>query len=72
MEIPDLFIDGILNGTNVPAKISLSEKHSLQNILFRTLLDTGVSILGTAQAGIYEKKWVVPLVLYFFQKNHFL
>ena len=53
IEIPDLFIEGILNGSNVPAKISLSEKHSLENILFRNLLDAGVSILGTAQAGIY-------------------
>lgn len=53
IEIPDLFIEGILDGSNVPAKVFLSSNHSLENILFRTLLNAGVSVLGTAQAGIY-------------------
>lgn len=51
--IPDSFVEHILNGTNSPATLLLPREGSLESILFATLASSGVSTLGTAQAGIY-------------------
>lgn len=51
--IPDSFVEQILSGENLPATVILPKESNLEALLFKTLADSGVSLLSTAQAGIY-------------------
>lgn len=52
--IPKDFLAGILNGTNIPARIILPEKGiNSQSKVFRELINAGTTDLATAQAAIY-------------------
>lgn len=51
--LPDGLLHSILDGTNLPARIILPSGNPYEAILFQTLADAGLSILSTAQTGIY-------------------
>jgi len=52
--VPDNFINHIIDGTNTPANIIFPKDGiSTKSILFRTLVNSGVTDIGAAQAGIY-------------------
>lgn len=54
IQIPDKFIEHIMNGTNTPAKIILPQSDlTSESMFFRRLVNAGVDDLGAAQAGIY-------------------
>lgn len=61
--IPERFLDGILDGTNLPAKIILSQGSALEKLLIEELTSAGAVTLGAAQAGIYA-------VTEFYAANH--
>jgi len=52
--VPDNFINHIIDGTNTPANIVFPRSGiSTKSMLFRTLVNSGVTDIGAAQAGIY-------------------
>jgi len=52
--VPDDFINHIIDGTNTPANIIFPRSGiSTKSMLFRTLVNSGVTDIGAAQAGIY-------------------
>ncbi len=54
IRIPKGFIDGIMNGKNVPAVVYFNEKTTnFSSTLLRYMMQAGASDLSTAQAGIY-------------------
>lgn len=53
MEVPEGFVQDIMNGTNTPVQILLPKGVSLESRLFKELTDAGGAILGAIQAGIY-------------------
>lgn len=53
MEIPPGLVESIMNGTNAPVTVTFPKQAGLEASVFRELTEAGMSILGTAQAGIY-------------------
>lgn len=53
MEIPEAFVQDIMNGTNTPVRILLPSDAGLEGQVFRELTDAGARTLGASQAGIY-------------------
>ena len=53
MEVPEGFVQDIMNGTNTPVKILLPKGVGLESRIFKELTDAGASTLGASQAGIY-------------------
>lgn len=52
--IPQDFLAGILNGTNIPARIILPDKGlNSQSKVFRELINAGTTDIATAQAAVY-------------------
>ena len=52
--VPDNFINHIIDGTNTPANIIFPRSGiGTKSMLFRTLVNSGVTDIGAAQAGIY-------------------
>jgi len=53
MELPQGFVEGIMDGSNIPVTVIFPESSGVEAAVFRELTEAGTSILGTAQAGIY-------------------
>lgn len=53
MEVPEGFVQDIMNGTNTPVRIILPEGAGLESRIFKELTDAGSRTLGASQAGIY-------------------
>lgn len=53
MEIPEEFVEDIMDGTNTPVRILLPSDSGLEGQIFRELTDAGARTLGASQAGIY-------------------
>lgn len=53
MEVPAEFIQDIMDGTNTPVRILMTEDAGLEGQIFRELTDAGARTLGASQAGIY-------------------
>ena len=53
MDIPEEFVQGIMNGTNTPVKIVLSRKTGPEGLVLKELTEAGAATLGASQAGIY-------------------
>ena len=53
MEVPEGFIQDIINGTNTPVTVILPENAGTESRIFKELTDAGATILGASQAGIY-------------------
>lgn len=53
MKVPQGLVEGIMDGTNIPAVIVFPESSGLEASVFRELTEAGSSILSTSQAGIY-------------------
>lgn len=53
MEVPDGFVQDIMNGTNTPVKLVFPANAGLESRLFKELADAGARTLSAAQAGIY-------------------
>ncbi|MBQ9764657.1 MAG: ABC transporter permease [Lachnospiraceae bacterium] len=51
--LPPNFIDGIMNGDNIPAEVILHPDSGADSVLFETLASAAAYTLRTAQAGIY-------------------
>ena len=55
MEVPEGFIQDIINGTNTPVTVILPENAGTESRIFKELTDAGATILGASQAGIYAR-----------------
>lgn len=53
LDIPEGFVEDIINGTNTPVKVWLTENAGVEGKLFRELADAGALTLSASQAGIY-------------------
>lgn len=53
MEVPQDFVQNIMNGTNTPVRIILPGGAGLEGRIFKELTDAGAKTLGASQAGIY-------------------
>ena len=53
LDVPEGFVEGIMNGTNIPVKVWLSEDAGAEGKLFQELADAGALTLSASQAGIY-------------------
>ena len=53
MEVPDGFVQSIIDGTNTPVKLTFPANAGLESRLFEELANAGARTLGAAQAGIY-------------------
>ncbi len=53
MEVPEGFVQDIINGTNTPVQILLPKEAGLESRIFKELTDAGGTIVGASQAGIY-------------------
>ena len=53
MEVPEGFVQDIMNGTNTPVRIILPRGAGLESRIFKELTDAGAKTLGASQAGIY-------------------
>lgn len=53
MDIPDGFVQDIMDGTNTPVKLIFPANAGLESRLFEELADAGARTLSAAQAGIY-------------------
>ncbi len=53
MEVPDGFVQDIINGNNTPVKLVFPANAGLESRLFKELADAGARTLSAAQAGIY-------------------
>ena len=53
LDIPEGFVQDIMNGVNTPVKVWLTEHAGIEGKLFRELTDAGAVILSAGQAGIY-------------------
>lgn len=51
--IPEGLAEGIMDGTNTPAKVLLRDGSEIPEQIFRELTRAGMRLLSTAQAGIY-------------------
>lgn len=60
MDIPEGFVESIINGTNTPVPILFSPGDGVEGPVFRELAQAGAKILGSSQAGIYAAgEWCV-------------
>lgn len=57
--IPSGFIDGILNGTNIPANVYLPPNAGIESTIFTSVVDAGVKSLAYVQSAIYAVTDVV-------------
>jgi len=53
LDVPERFVEGIMDGTNEPVRVLLSEESGVSGRIFKELTDAGALTLGSAQAGIY-------------------
>ena len=53
LDIPEGFVEDIINGTNTPVKVWLTKNAGVEGRLFRELADAGALTLSASQAGIY-------------------
>lgn len=53
MEVPEGFVQDIMDGTNTPVKLVFPAGAGLESRLFKELADAGAKTLSAAQAGIY-------------------
>lgn len=53
MSVPAKFVQGILDGSNMPVTIILPQSSALEGKLLKELTQAGARTLGSAQAGIY-------------------
>ena len=53
MEIPEGFVQDIMDGTNTPVTVMLPAGAGTESRIFMELTDAGAKILGSSQAGIY-------------------
>lgn len=53
MEIPEGFVQDIMNGSNTPVRVILPKGAGLESRIFKELTDAGAKTLGASQAGIY-------------------
>lgn len=53
MEVPEGFVQDIMNGTNTPVRVILPKGAGLESRIFKELTDAGAKTLGASQAGIY-------------------
>lgn len=53
MEVPEGFVQDIMNGGNTPVKVLLPLGPGLESRIFKELADAGARTLGASQAGIY-------------------
>lgn len=53
MEVPEGFVQDIMNGSNTPVRLIFPENAGLESRLFKELADAGARTLSAAQAGIY-------------------
>lgn len=53
MQIPEEFVQDIMDGTNTPVQILLPADAGLEGRIFRELTDAGARTLSASQAGIY-------------------
>lgn len=53
MQIPEEFVQDIMDGTNTPVRILLPADAGLEGKIFRELTDAGARTLSASQAGIY-------------------
>lgn len=53
MEVPEGFVQDIINGTNTPVRIILTAAPGLESRIFKELTDAWAKTLGASQAGIY-------------------
>lgn len=53
LDIPEGFVEDIIDGVNTPVKIWMREKAGVEGALFRELTDAGALTLSASQAGIY-------------------
>ncbi|MCI8512400.1 MAG: ABC transporter permease [Lachnospiraceae bacterium] len=53
LEVPDGFVEDIINGTNTPVRIYFKGKESVESQIFKELSEAGAATLGASQAGIY-------------------
>ncbi|MDE7282450.1 MAG: ABC transporter permease, partial [Lachnospiraceae bacterium] len=51
--LPEGMMEGILNGSNVPAQVFFPEDAGTESALLKELADTGIQMLKVAQAEIY-------------------
>lgn len=51
--VPPGMVEGILNGTNTPVQLVFPETKDLESHIFSEMVSSWVTILGSAQAGIY-------------------
>lgn len=51
--LPPGFVDGIMDGTNLPATVYLPENSGLETMLFCSVIDAGSNTLAYVQSGIY-------------------
>lgn len=53
LDIPEGFVEDIINGTNTPVKVWLTKNPGIEGKLFRELADGGALTLSASQSGIY-------------------
>ncbi|MCI8454174.1 MAG: ABC transporter permease [Lachnospiraceae bacterium] len=53
LEVPDGFVEDIINGTNTPVRIYFKGEASVESQIFKELSEAGAATLGASQAGIY-------------------
>ncbi|MCI8518177.1 MAG: ABC transporter permease [Hungatella sp.] len=53
LDVPEGFVESIMNGTNMPVKVWLAENTGPEGKLFEELADAGALTLSASQAGIY-------------------
>lgn len=53
MEVPEGFVQDIMNGSNTPVKVLLPKGAGIESRIFKELTDAGAKTLGASQAGIY-------------------
>lgn len=53
LDVPEGFVESIMNGTNMPVKVWLAEDTGPEGKLFEELADAGALTLSASQAGIY-------------------
>lgn len=51
--VPKGFVEGIMEGSNLPVQVLLPEGGGIQSGIFKELTQAGARTLGSAQAGIY-------------------
>ena len=53
VELPDGFVNSLMNGENTPAIITIPENAGIESIFFCSLIDAGAHTLSNCESGIY-------------------